>query len=449
MIPEPLLKVLQHIDTYRERMITDLKDAVAIKSVSGSYKYSGEILKMVKWAEKWLKKLNAKYECFDIGSYEVDGKTIRLPLVILAAFGKDPKKKTICAYCRLDAKDADKKDWKTDPWELHEANRRLYGRGTATGKATLLSWFHCIEGFQAQNVPYPVNVKLIIEGMFEMGSFGMEQFLYTQRLTFIRDIDYICVCESEWINQTLPCISYATVGICQYEVICSSSSSGGSEGSSKTDSNSDVINYIFDNCVDKLGNILIPNVNDDVSQITPDGETACASIRCDLSLIKKNLPDYMQPWDQRKILMRLWRLPSLYCDEPMTVSCNCSGGGAGGEGGGGNGIKRKMILKIVPAQTPDRCNQFVMKHIKNLCEKKFPKTQAKISKGNKKIVCNIDGGKLVVSCENTAVSRPWEEDITSKHYEAVRKAIIQIYKEEPNIIRESIDIPIILILNKV
>ena len=88
MKPDALLKIFQFIDTYPERFIDDLKEAVAFKSVSGSYKHANNLLKMIRWTEGWLKKLNAKYECFDIGSYEVDGKMVQLPLVILATFGK-------------------------------------------------------------------------------------------------------------------------------------------------------------------------------------------------------------------------------------------------------------------------------------------------------------------------------------------------------------------------
>lgn len=442
MIPEALINVFQYIDTFRGKMINDLKEAVGIKSISGSSEHSKDILKMINWTEGWLKKLNVKYECFDIGNYEADGKIIKLPLVILATIGNDPKKKTVCAYSRLDVKNADSKQWKSDPWKLEERNKRLYGRGTCKGKGTLLSWFHCIEAFQKQNVKLPVNLKLIIEGMFEMGSFGMEQFLYTQRLTFIKNIDYICVCESEWINTTLPCLSYATVGICQYEIVCASLE--GSHDAKK------ILEFIFTNCVDNLGNILIPNVKDDVLQITPDGEQSYETIRCDLSLIKKNLPEFMQNWDQRKILMRLWQFPSILCDEPEEVSCTCDN-----SGGSAKGWSRKMILKIVPVQTPDRCNKAVLQHIKKLCENQFLgkfTISCKITNENKKMVCSIKKGdktELEISCTNTASSKPWKEDINSAHFQAARKAIVNVFKEEPNIIRESMDIAIIMILQKV
>lgn len=441
MIPEALIKVFQYIDTFRDRMIIDLKEAVGIKSISGSSEHSKEILKMIYWTEGWLKKFNIKYECFDIGNYEADGKIIKLPLVILATIGNDSKKKTVCAYSRLDVKNADRKQWKSDPWKLEERNKRLYGRGTCKGKGTLLSWFHCIEAFQKQNVKLPVNLKLIIEGMFEMGSFGMEQFMYTQRLTFIKNIDFICVCESEWINTTLPCLSYATVGICQYEIVCTGNDA------------KKILNFIITNCVDNFGNILIPNVKDDVLQITPDGEQSYETIRCDLSLIKKNLPEFMQNWDQRKILMRLWQFPSILCNEPAEeVSCTCGGS----DGGSATGWSRKMILKIVPVQTPDRCNKAVLQHIRKLCEIQFSTGKftisCKITNENKKMVCTVKNGdktELQVSCTNTASTRPWKEDINSAHFQAARKAIVNVFKEEPNIIRESMDIAIIMILEKV
>lgn len=477
---EYLTKVNQYINTYQDRMIADLREIVSIKSVSGSYEHHPEIQKVVKLIEAWLKRLKASTcERFDIGSYVVDGKSIKLPTIILASFGKDAKKKTILVYGRYDVKKANAEHWCADPWTITQHGGELFGRGACKGKTPLLSWFHTIEAFLMQKVPLPVNLKFIIEGMSEMNCFGLEDFLYTQRITFLKNIDYVCVHESEWLNSRIPCISYGTCGICQYQLVCTGGGGGGSGGG---DGGGDsggfqpeqMIEYILQNCVDNLGNILIPKLNSDVMQINPEIEQSLDRVECDLTLIKKNLPPFMQNWSKQKILMRLWQMPQLIMGTSTKASCICGGegggdgggdggggggdgGGGGGDGGGGSeGIARKFLLKIVPVQTPDRCAQFVMEHIHNLLRQQFGEDRyqvtKKISAKGRNLECRVMQGATevgAVRCWTISETRAWQENSVSPHYEAIKRATARVFKDPPSMIKESIDSPIILILDKV
>lgn len=452
---EKLIKVNQYIDTYQDRMIADLREMVAIRSVSGSVEHNGEIQKMVKWLEAWLKRLKASTcERFDIGSYVVGGKSIKLPTVILASFGKDIKKKTVLVYCRYDVKNAEPEKWQTDPWDVVQKGGVLYGRGTCKGKMPLLSWFHAIEAYLMQKVPLPINVKFIIEGMSEMNCFGLEDFLYTQRITFLKGIDFVHCNESEWLNTTIPCISYGTCGICQFDLACS--------GSSDAFNGKQMIEFLFENFVDGLGNILIPKLNDDVVQINPEIEQSLDRVVCDLELVKKNLPRFMQSWSKQKILLRLWQMPQLITGPSKKVSCICSGGdggdgdGGGGGGGGGEAHSKKFVLKIVPVQTPDRCARFVMEHIVNLMKKKFSdgkyNVTAKYAANGRRMECRIKSGTEEVGyvmCGTISETRAWQENSVSPHYEATKRATGRVFKDPPSLIKESIDSPIILILDKV
>lgn len=443
MISEPLLKVLQYIDTYRERFVDDLREAVAFRSVSGAYEHNGDIMNMIKWTEDWLKKIKCTTsERFDIGSYSVAGKTIKLPTVILSTFGKDKKKKTICVYCRIDVKNADAKQWDTDPWLVVEKNGRLYGRGTCKGKTPLLSWFHCIEAFLNEGIPLPVNVKFIIEAMSEMNCFGLEDFLYTQRLTFLRNIDFICINESEWLNQKIPCISYAACGICHYEI--SVQFSGGTVDNVTP---SALLDWLFGHFVDDLGNILIPKMNDRVSQVNPEGEQALDNVVCDLTAIKKTLPDYMQSWSKQKILMRMWRFPSLTGQKVKSNDTN---------GEKGSAATKRFFVKIVSSQSPIQCTECLLDYIETLIGRKFWSKEFgltfKRGKDDDWMKCTIASDKKVVGtirCKTISATRPWHENSISPHYVAAKKAVTNIYKYSANMIRESTDIPIVLILEKV
>lgn len=94
-IQKDLLKLLQYVDSNRQQLVKDLNEAVQIKSVSGSLKYRNEVIKMIKFTETWLKRLGVKYQCFNYGYHELEGKKFRLPPIIMGSLGTDPKKRTV------------------------------------------------------------------------------------------------------------------------------------------------------------------------------------------------------------------------------------------------------------------------------------------------------------------------------------------------------------------
>ena len=94
-IQPDLLKILQYVDSNRPEFVKDLSEMVAIPSVSGVLEHRKDVSRMIKLVEKWLVKLGVKYECFDIGYHIVEGKRVKLPLVILGRIGNDSRKKTV------------------------------------------------------------------------------------------------------------------------------------------------------------------------------------------------------------------------------------------------------------------------------------------------------------------------------------------------------------------
>jgi acetylornithine deacetylase/succinyl-diaminopimelate desuccinylase-like protein len=49
----------------------------------------------------------------------------------------------------------------------HKVNGALYGRGSTDDKGPALSWLWVIEALQALNLPLPVNIKMVYEGLEE------------------------------------------------------------------------------------------------------------------------------------------------------------------------------------------------------------------------------------------------------------------------------------------
>lgn len=156
----------RYIDDHKVEYIDNLREAVAIKSVSAWPDHRNEIINMVKWTEVKLKELGATTELADIGVQKLPNDTeIPLPPVLLGNLGSDPNKKTILLYGHLDVQPALKEDgWDTEPFVLIEKDDKLYGRGSTDDKGPVLCWIHALQAYKAIGADIPVNLKVFSIG---------------------------------------------------------------------------------------------------------------------------------------------------------------------------------------------------------------------------------------------------------------------------------------------
>lgn len=159
----------RYIDEHKQEYINNLKEAVAIKSVSAWPDHRDEIIKMMKWAEAKLKNLGATTELVDIGQQTLsDDSKIPLPPVLLGDLGSDPKKKTVLLYGHLDVQPALKEDgWDTEPFILIEKDGKLFGRGSTDDKGPVLCWIHALQAYKASGIDIPVNLKVFLNKIFK------------------------------------------------------------------------------------------------------------------------------------------------------------------------------------------------------------------------------------------------------------------------------------------
>ncbi|XP_022900913.1 cytosolic non-specific dipeptidase-like isoform X2 [Onthophagus taurus] len=412
-IQPDLLKHLQFCDSRRQQFIDDLNDAVKIKSVSGNYDHIKDMIHMIKFVEGWMIRLGIAYECFYIGFHELDGKRVRLPPVILASIGNDRTKKTVCIYGYLDVPLPDESKWNTDPWVVTQIDKFLYGNGVASGKSALMCWFHAIEGILTTS-KLPINIKFIIESMHHCRSEGLDEFLMTKKLDFLCNIDYVVMCDSQWIGEKYPCITYGAVGIIHAQVTIEKVE--GSDTEPKDDADK-----IFDTLIGDRGHVLIPEFSDTVMQISPDEEMLYEKIQdFDVTELAPNLEPFQKDWDQVKLLMHFWRLPSIYIEPTQICTCDKKDFSV---------VKKDFMIKIVPNQAVEKIIQLTNKHITNTAEKM--------------------GIKNKIEMDVPTFTRPWLENSRTPNYTAARRATIQIYKEDPSMIRDDRAYVIMNILQKI
>ncbi|XP_057663218.1 cytosolic non-specific dipeptidase isoform X1 [Diorhabda carinulata] len=429
-LPQPLTKLFKYIEEHRDEYIENLRQAVAIQSVSAWPHKRGEIKKQLEWAAKKLINLGASAELRDIGMQTLpDGTTLPLPPVLLGSLGNDPKKKTVLVYGHLDVQPAHKSDgWDTEPFELTEKNGRLYGRGASDDKGPVLCWLHAVEAYQAIGEEVPVNLKFVFEGMEESGSVGLEELLASEKNKFLVGTDYVCISDNYWLGTTKPCITYGLRGICYFnlEVQCSSKDlHSGVYGGTVHEAMTDLI-YLMDQLVDKDGKILITGLYNEVAPVSSTEDEIYKKIEFDVNEYRSDVGTdrLLHNEVKEKILMHRWRYPclSLHGIE-----------GAFSEAGSKTVIPRKVIgkfsIRIVPNQTPQQVEKYVVDYINKLWNTR--------NSPNKMKIYMQDGGKT------------WTEDPTHPHYAAASAATNYVYNIEPDFTREGGSIPITITFQEV
>lgn len=428
--PETLVKVFGVINQKQKEMVDLLKEAVAIKSVSGWPEARDEVVRMVNWMKEKLEKEGATCELKDVGEQTLpDGSKLKLPPVLLGQLGSDPKKKTVLLYGHLDVQPAFKEDgWDTEPFVLTEKDGKLYGRGATDDKGPVLGWLHAIRAYTESGASLPVNLKFVFEGMEESGSEGLDDLLYSMKGgEFLSQVDYVCISDNYWLGKQKPCLTYGLRGLCYFavEVECAKKDlHSGVFGGSVHEAMADVT-YVMSQLADKTGRILIPGIMDDVAPVTDKERELYKDIDFDMDEYCQDVGagSLLHP-TKADILMHRWRFPSLslhgvegafYGSGAKTViPCKVSG---------------KFSIRIVPNQEPAKVEAVVKAHIQNLWKQR--------GSPNKVTVHMLSGGRW------------WVSDPFGPNFEAGKAATRHVYGVDPDMTREGGSIPVTLTLQEV
>ncbi|CAG2116484.1 unnamed protein product, partial [Medioppia subpectinata] len=285
MSANPLKQVFDFIDSHAGEYVKNLKDCVAIKSVSAQSDTRGDTIAMVKWMEKQLAAEGCKCRLVDIGKQKLpDGKELPLPPVLLAELGSDAKKKTLCVYGHLDVQPAAKEDgWDTEPFVLTEKDGKLYGRGSTDDKGPVLGWLHVIQAFHKLKIEIPVNFKFVFEGMEESGSEGLDEVIIAEAKGFLKNVDFVCISDNYWLGTSKPCLTYGLRGLAYFYVEIEGAVKdlhSGVYGGSVHEAMTDLV-LLMSKLVDNRGKILIPGVMADVAPLTKEEESLYHKIEFD------------------------------------------------------------------------------------------------------------------------------------------------------------------------
>lgn len=188
------------------KALSELKELVAIPSVSASSFDQSTLLESAQWIADKAKALGLTSEVIQLRTK--DGKLGRP--AVLASRKSAPGKPTVLLYAHHDVQPVgDLSLWEqTDPFQAEERDGRLFGRGAADDKAGVMLHLAAIEAADPG-----VGIVLFVEGEEEVGSPTFVDFLnsYQDRLAS----DVIVVADSNNWKVGVPSLTTSLRGVVQ------------------------------------------------------------------------------------------------------------------------------------------------------------------------------------------------------------------------------------------
>ena len=201
-----------------------------------------------------------------------------------------PGKPTVFLYSHHDVQPVNfESDWKSPPWTLTEREGRLYGRGAADDKGAISAQLHAVMAFLKTRGNLPVNIKVLCEGEEEVGSRNLDLFFKTHKEKLMSDV--IVVCDTENVENGLPCITYSLRGIVAVLVEVESATKpvhSGAAGGLLADAVI-ALNVILSRLYSKNGRIPIPGFYDKVRKVTQKERNAFKRLPGDDEAYRRDL----------------------------------------------------------------------------------------------------------------------------------------------------------------
>ena len=351
-------QALEFAKNNRERFIEDLKELVAIPSVSMQDEHKDDIVRAAEWLAAYLKKLGME----NVQLLPTD----KHPVVFGEWLKAGADAPTVLIYGHYDVQPVDPLElWNTKPYEAVREGDLLFGRGTSDMKGQAIATLAAVEAVM-QTSGLPVNVKWLFEGEEEMGSVSMEAFLPEHKDLFAAD--FCLNPDAGMIGADKPTITYGLRGLAYFDIFVSGPDHdlhSGLYGGTVHNPAQALIELIA-GMHDKNGSITLPGFYDPVRPVTPEEHADMAKLPQDEAFYKEQT-GVPQLWGEPQYL------PVERVGARPTLEVNGFLSGYTGEGSK-TVLPAKAMAKIscrlVPDQTPQQVHQQLLAYM----EANAPKT---------------------------------------------------------------------------
>jgi acetylornithine deacetylase/succinyl-diaminopimelate desuccinylase-like protein len=274
--------VLDWLKKNHAQRVRDLAELVAIPSISTDFEHQKEVGQ------------SAELTCEQMRRAGLQNVTIlRTGSSNPYAYGEwlgAPGKPTVFLYAHHDVQPTNFADqWQSPPWQLTPRDGRLFGRGAADDKGAITAQLAAVAAYLQTKGQLPVNVKMVVEGEEEIGSFNLLEFFREHQERLRSDV--IVVCDTENLDVGLPSITYALRGIVAIIVEVESGRlpvHSGMAGGALADS-AVALNVILSRLYWGNGPLPIPHFYDKVRPLTAAERRALAALPADEAKFRDEL----------------------------------------------------------------------------------------------------------------------------------------------------------------
>jgi len=403
-----MLSVIDFINTNRDRYINELKQFLAIPSISAIPAHSGDVRRCAEWTADEMRRVGLE----NVRLVDTPGNP-----VVYGDWLHAPGAPTILFYGHYDVQPVDPVNlWESPPFEATVRDGEIYARGAADDKGQVFMHFKAIEAHLKQTGSLPVNMRLIIEGEEEVGSENLDNFVRANKSQL--DADVVVISDSAMFDRGVPSICYSLRGLVYFQIDLRGTKSdlhSGVFGGAVANPNM-VLAQILAQMKDRGGRIKIPGFYDDVVALTDEERTAWTKLPFNEKQYRKDLgAPKLFGESGYTTLERVWGRP--------TFEVNGLLGGFTGEGAKTvipAVSMAKVSMRLVPNQHPDKIAKLFEEYVKKVA----PKTvELKVTR--------MHGGK------------PWLTAYDNPYVQAAGRAIEQGFGKSPVFCREGGSIPVV------
>jgi acetylornithine deacetylase/succinyl-diaminopimelate desuccinylase-like protein len=190
-----MLPVIDFIHTNRDRYIAELKDFLAIPSISALPAHSADVKRCAEWTAAEMQRIGLQ----NVRLVETKGN----PIVYGDWLGAGPAAPTMLFYGHYDVQPVDPLNlWESPPFEATIRDGEIYARGAADDKGQVFMHLKAIEAHLKKSGSLPLNIKLVIEGEEEVGSGNLDEFVRANKPQLAADV--VVISDSPMFDRGLP-----------------------------------------------------------------------------------------------------------------------------------------------------------------------------------------------------------------------------------------------------
>ena len=400
--------VIDFIHASRERYVDELKQFLAIPSVSALPEHKGDVRRCAEWVAAELARIGLE----NVRVIDTAGH----PLVCadwLHAEGAA----TALFYGHYDVQPVDPLDeWVSPPFEATVREGDIFARGASDDKGQVFVHLKAIEAHMKQAGRLPINVKVILEGEEEVGSEHLGPYVREHAAELLCDL--VIISDTEMFDRGVPSLCYGLRGLSYMQIDIRGTKgdlhSGSYGGAVANPAN--VLAHVIAQLKDRSGTVRIPGFYDDVRPLREEERAEFRRLPFDEAAMKKHLgaPRLMGERSY-SVLERIWARPTL----------DVNGLLSGWTGEDSKTIipataMAKVSMRLVPNQHPEKIAELF-----EACVRKItPKTV-----------------ELKVTRLHGAM--PWMTDFDNIYVQAAGRAIEKGFGKRPVYTREGGSIPVV------